>query len=286
MDNLEKIFNKTVDKFIQNGILLNEARCEVYLLIEEVFGQTKKDLFINPSKSFSEDEIEKFNRLVSMRINEKIPVQYLINKAYFMSQAFYVDENVLIPRPETELLVEEVLKLPGEKTKIIDIGTGSGCIAIMLAKKLPEADVFASDISENALKIAKINVEKLGVNNRIKFINSNIFEKIDPSEKFDIIVSNPPYISIQEKENLQIEVSGHEPEVALFVEDKTGVSFYEKLAAQSFERLNTGGIIAVEIGIYQSESVQKIFEKNGFANIKVIKDLLGIDRVIIGQVNL
>ncbi len=284
MNILKELFNKTVDKFTENSITSSEARYEVYLLIEEVFGLTKKDLVINPYQEVPEDGVKRFNSFVKRRIEDKVPVQYLVNKAYFMGQIFYVNENVLIPRPETEILVEETLKLADDRAKIIDIGSGSGCIAIMLAEKLLQAEVFASDISEKALEVAKFNAEKLGVADRIKFLKSDIFEKIDPSENFDIIISNPPYIPVKEKEHLQIEVVRHEPEMALFTEDDTGVSFYGKLVNQAASRLNTGGFLAVETGIFQAEAVKEIFKNHGFKDIQIIKDLSGIDRVVIGKI--
>ncbi len=283
MKTIQEIFQNTVKKFVEENIDPAEAKIEVSILVENVFNLTNRDLILNPSLEASDDKLKKFIFLVKKRLDERIPVQYLINKTWFMGEEFYVDENVLIPRPETEILVEEVLKLIGEKAQIIDIGTGSGCIAVMLAKKLPSAKITASDISEKALNVAKFNAEKLGVKNKIEFIRSDIFENIDKNEKFDIIVSNPPYISKKEKEALQIEVSGHEPHIALFVEDEAGVSFYEKLVKQAEQRLNLGGFLAVETGFSQAVLVKEIFTRNGFENIQVIKDLSDIERVVLGS---
>ena len=291
MKNIKEIFKNTVKCLTEKNIHPNEAQLEVSLLIENVFNYTKKDLILNPDLKAPENKLKKFNSLVKKRIEKKIPVQYLINKAYFMGEELYVDENTLIPRPETEILVEEVLKKIADRKntclKIIDIGTGSGCIAIMLAKFLnkPEINnikITASDISKKTLEIAEFNAKKLGIQHKIKFIYSNIFENIDKNEKFDVIVSNPPYISIKEKENLQIEVKKHEPFNALFTEDESGTSFYEKLAEQAVLRLNSNGFLAVEIGFSQAEPVKQIFEKNGFKHIKFINDLNNIKRVVIG----
>lgn len=283
MANFDQFYNKTVEKFLKNGIELNEAKLELSLLIKEVFGLRKKDLLINSSIDLPEDKLDKLDSLVKKRLEAKIPVQYLISKANFMGEEFYVNQKVLIPRPETELLVEEVCKLVKEGSKIIDIGTGSGCIAIILAKKLSNVEIFALDISSNALEVAKFNAEKLEVKNRINFIHSDMFESVDLLEKFDVIVSNPPYISIKEKEFLQVEVARHEPSSALFVEDDAGVSFYEKLAQQAIERLNFSGYLAVEIGFSQEQAVSEIFTKNGFKSIQIKKDLSGINRVVIGK---
>lgn len=278
----------SVQKLQDSGIPFNEAELEVAILMKHVFAIDRKDLLLNPDKEIEEREAEKFNLLIKRRINEGVPVQYLTNTAYFMGGEFYVDENVLIPRPETEILVEEVIKRCDECAKIIDIGTGSGCIAIMLAKKLPKAQVTAVDISPKALEVAKINARKLGVADRIQFVHSDIFATLENTPlfqgaKFDIVVSNPPYIPAKEKQNLQREVALHEPELALFVEDEEGVSFYRELAAQAGKHLNPGGLIAVEVGFSQAELVVKVFVESGFADICTINDLSGIGRVVVGR---
>ena len=361
--NLKEVSKNTIIKLQNSSIEVKEAFIETEMLLNFVFGITKKDIILHPERELSENKLETFNSLIDRRIKEKIPVQYLTNKAYFMGEEFYVDENVLIPRPETEILVEEVIHLcinltrviarnevtkqsknkelwiassrPADAPrndniiKIVDIGTGSGCIACMIAKHVESARIFASDISEKALKVAEFNAEKLGIKNNIEklskynfkkewvkgrspfsistpslegggrgwvkrnaliknphkitFINSDIFESIDTKEKFDVIVSNPPYISILEKQNLQPEVVLHEPHRALFTEDEKGISFYEKLAFQAKNRLNKNGYLAVEIGIYQAADVVKIFENAGFKEIKVIKDFNNIERIVIGK---
>lgn len=285
MKNLHKLHKNTVSKLVESGVSERETFIETEILLNHVFGITKKDLFLNPEMVLPEDKLEIFNSLVEKRIKEKIPVQYLTNKAYFMGEEFYVDENVLIPRPETELLVEEVLRLllSARNDRAIDIGTGSGCIACMLAKNLPDTEIFACDISKKALEVAEFNAKKLGVESKINFIHSDIFKNIDKNIKFNIIVSNPPYISIEEKSSLQPEVAFHEPHQALFTEDKKGISFYEKLALPAKDRLEENGILAVEIGINQYADVVEIFEKAGFKEIRVIKDYNKIERVIVAK---
>lgn len=306
---VKDIKNYVLRELARHEIPPEEARVETDILVEHVFGLKTKDLILNPEIEISEKKLKEFNSLLKKRIDEKIPLQYLTNKAYFMGEEFYVDERVLIPRPETEILVEEVLRLfrshpealaEGSNSKeeqkdssvarlpqndrnfkIIDIGTGSGCIAIMLAKKLPEAKIFASDISEQALEVAKYNAEKLRVTDKIQFINSDIFDSLDKNEKFDVIVSNPPYIPLSQKESLQEEVQKHEPSFALFVEDEQGVSFYERLIEQSASRLDPLGFVALEIGIHQAENIKTISERNGFNVIKIVKDLSGIERVVV-----
>ncbi len=283
MNFLKDLKTFAIKELEKNNIFLNEARIEVELLMEHVFGLKPKDLLLNPEIKIPQKKEQKFTDLIKKRIEKNMPVQYLTNKAYFMNEVFYVDENVLIPRPETEILVEEVLKRADKNLKIIDIGTGSGCIAIMLAKNLPNADFTASDISRNALKIAKYNAEKSGTAEKIRFIQSNIFKNFRQDEKFDIIVSNPPYIAIKEKQTLQPEVHKHEPGLALFTDDEDGLSFYKELTGQSFSMLNTGGILAVEVGFSQSEAVSNILKSNNYADIEIIKDLSGVKRVVIGK---
>ena len=305
---VSELKKNTVSEFVKSGISSTEAVLETEILLNFVFGITKKDLILNPDKILPAEKIKIFTKLAERRITEKIPVQYLTNKAFFMGEEFYVDENVLIPRPETEILVEEVLRhceaakllcnypiYPGfddkchceEQSdaaislKIIDVGTGSGCIACMIAKNTKSSNISAIDISQEALKVAELNAEKLGVKDKITFILSDIFENIDINEKFDVIVSNPPYISIQEKKSLQPEVVLHEPHRALFTEDEHGLDFYKKLIPQAKERLNKNGYLAVEIGIFQSKDVAKLFEQAGFQEIKIIKDYNKIDRFII-----
>jgi len=294
---ISDIRHQAVLDLTNSGIAQNEASIEANILVECVFGLSKKDLLINPEQEMPENLVNKFRHLVQKRINEKIPVQYLVNKAFFMGYEFYVDENVLIPRPETEILVEEVLKLinAGKKKNlsIIDVGTGSGCIACMLAKTLynkchPEFisgsdnyKIIASDISKKALAVAKFNAEILGLLDKIEFKYSDILSNID--ETFDFIVSNPPYIPLKDRENLQIEVSKYEPHLALFTDDEKGISFYKELIRQSGKKLKPDGYLAVEIGIYQSQYISELLQQAGFVDIEIIKDFNNIDRIIIAR---
>jgi release factor glutamine methyltransferase len=286
MENTLKINQVKTDvlkRFLKENISKNESMIEIDILIEHVFGFSKKDLIINPDISISEKNYREFNLLVDYRIKNKIPVQYLTNKAYFMGREFYVDNNVLIPRPETEILVEEVLKTASKMSdaKIIDVGTGSGCIAVITALNLPKSRILGSDISQSALDVAKINAEKHNINN-ITFIQSDVLE--NTNETFDIIVSNPPYIPISQRKSLQEEVVKHEPHTALFVEDNIGVEFYEKIGIQAFKKLNQNGFLMVEIGFSQSEFVTNIFKENKFREISVKKDLSGIERIVTGKI--
>lgn len=250
-----------------------QAEAEISLFLDSV-GFSKKNFFLGQELPLK--DLEKINFLIEKRIKEKIPVQQLIGYSYFMGEKFIVNEHVLIPRPETELLVQEIIALPAKK--ILDIGTGSGCIAIMSQKNTGMV-VSACDISEKALATAKINAKNLGAD--VDFIHSDLFSNI--SGKFDVIVSNPPYIPISELPNLQTEVALKEPHLALFAPDEKGIEFYKKIIEQSHQFLNIDAYLAFEIGIGQHQDIKEILDINDFCNIKIIKDLAGIERIIIAQ---
>ena len=209
-----------------------------------------------------------------------IPVQYITNHQEFYGLDFYVDENVLIPQPDTEVLVEEVINIAScftKKTKILDMCTGSGAIAIAISKNI-ESEVWATDISKNALEIAKKNALKNNVD--IKFLQSDMFEKIE--EKFDIIVSNPPYIETSTIEKLSKDVK-NEPLIALDG-GEDGLDFYRIFAKDAKKNLNENGILAVEIGYNQGKVVSDLFENCGLIDVYVKKDLSGNDRIVVGKV--
>jgi len=250
-----------------------QADAEISLLLDSV-GFSKKDFFIG--NKLPSQALEKINFLIEKRIKEKTPVQQLIGYSYFMGEKFIVNEHVLIPRPETELLVQEIVSLSAEK--ILDIGTGSGCIAIM-SQKLTGIVVSACDISEKALEVSQINAKNLCV--EVDFIHSDLFSNI--SGKFDVIVSNPPYIPMSELPNLEAEVALKEPHLALFASDEKGIEFYQKIIEQSHKYLNVGGYLVFEMGIGQYKDIKEILEANNFYNIKVTKDLSGIERIVTAQ---
>jgi release factor glutamine methyltransferase len=272
----------------KQGFDREEARNEIDFFVETVSGKKKKDFLMNPLLEISTKEKEIIDDFVKKRIKENIPAQYLVGKAYFMNEEFFVDNSVLIPRPETEILVKEAEKLiiqrliAKKSLEILDIGTGSGCIPIMLAKILPEnVKITACDISEKAIETAKKNAQTHKVGHKINFFLSDIFSGIN--EKFDLIVSNPPYIPLSMKKNLQKEVVMHEPQNALFAEDAEGIEFYKKIIEQSQKHLNKEGIIIFELGINQSKLVEELFLQNGFEDIQITKDFDNIERVISGS---
>jgi release factor glutamine methyltransferase len=258
-------------------------RLESELLLSHSLRIDRVKLAIKRDEVLKEEELERFLKYIEKR-KSRIPYQYIVKKQHFMGFEFYVDERVLIPRPETEILVEEALKRMKSGDLILDIGTGSGAIAISIAKLFPDCKVYAVDVSEEALEVAKYNAEKLGVAEKIIFIKSDIFSNIPQDVKFDLIVSNPPYIKKAELENLQEEVK-KEPILALDG-GEDGLFFYKRIIPDCKFYLKKGGRGLFEIGYGQREEVEKIFLENGFDEIEVIKDLAHIDRVIIGRYNL
>ena len=263
--------NEFLNLLINSGIEKSEAIAELELILELVLKKTKEELLF--VENFDDDTILPY---IKKRIETKKPIQYVLCQAFFMGEIFYVDENVLIPRPETELLVLSGLEEAFLKAKVLDIGTGSGIIACMLKKRNPTLDVTGVDISDSALEIARKNAKKLNLEN-ISFIKSDIFSSLN--EKFDLIISNPPYIPVKMKKTIQREVL-FEPDIALYTNDEKGLYFYEKIVESAPYYLNKNGSILFEIMYNQADFIKKILIKNGFFDIKVIKDLSGHERVI------
>ncbi|MFV8323187.1 peptide chain release factor N(5)-glutamine methyltransferase [Flavobacterium sp. LB3P21] len=264
-----------------------EAESFFYLILEEKHQLKRIDLALHPDLVFSEEEIVVWNSILE-QLKLEIPVQYLLGKTSFYGLDFEVNENVLIPRPETEELVEWILEsqksnpeTSGESLKdlkILDIGTGSGCIAISLAKNLPNATVFAIDVSEKALATAKTNAENNSVN--VTFINQNILETQDLEQQFDIIVSNPPYVRNLEKEEIKKNVLDNEPHLALFVADDDALIFYKKIAELAQKNLSENGQLYFEINQYLGKEMVDFLEKMNFKNIELRKDIYGNDRML------
>jgi release factor glutamine methyltransferase len=263
-----------------------EAESFFYLILEEKHQLKRIDLALHPDLVFSEAEIVVWNSILE-QLKLEIPVQYLLGKTSFYGLDFEVNENVLIPRPETEELVEWILsnnriiqKSNPETSglKILDIGTGSGCIAISLAKNIPNAAVFAIDVSEKALATAKKNAERNAV--EVTFINQNILETEDLRQQFDIIVSNPPYVRNLEKEEIKKNVLDNEPHLALFVEDNDALIFYKKIAELAQKNLSENGQLYFEINQYLGKETVDLLEKMNFKNIELRKDIYGNDRMI------
>ncbi len=259
-----------------------EAESFFYLLLENKHQLRRIDLALDVDSVFSENEILNWNAILE-KLKIQIPIQYIIGTTHFYGLEFFVDENVLIPRSETEELVDWIVKLNSKLSKkknlkILDIGTGSGCIAVSLAKNIPNSEVFAIDVSENALAIAKNNAILNKV--PVTFLHKNILETKDLSQKFDIIVSNPPYVRNLEKAEIKPNVLDNEPHLALFVPDNDPLIFYKKIAELAAANLNPNGQLFFEINQYLGKETQELLESIGLKNIELRKDIYGNDRMI------
>lgn len=265
------------------GIEEKEANVEVKLLLEHFAQYGVADIIMG--KKLTEDKLKIVEEKAKYRASTRKPIQYIIGEADFMGEKFIVNPSVLIPRDETEILVKKAIELIDKNNlkNILDMCTGSGCIACMLAKNT-SATVIGSDISVEAIETAFQNMERMQLFNRALFRKSDLFSMIREDEKFDMIVSNPPYIPILEKKNIQKEVT-FEPDLALYTKDEKGLEFYEKIIAQAPEYLNSGGYLLFELGIDESKDVAQLMQNAGFKSIQVVKDLANIDRVIVGQKN-
>ncbi|HHW57432.1 MAG TPA: peptide chain release factor N(5)-glutamine methyltransferase [Clostridia bacterium] len=264
------------------GICEN-PKLEAELLLAYCLGVDRTKLIIQRDEEVEDEVLKKFLEVLSKR-KSYIPYQYIVKKQYFMGLEFFVDENVLIPRPETEILVEEVLKRLKKGDTLIDIGTGSGAIAVSIAKYFSDCFIYAVDISRKALEVAKYNAKKYSVLDKIAFIESNIFSNVPKGIKFDFIVSNPPYVKKGELETLQEEVK-KEPTIALNG-GEDGLLFYKEIIEESNFYMNTKGALCFEIGYDQKDEITDLLRKAGLGNVEVIKDLSGIDRVIIAKYKL
>lgn len=259
-----------------------EAESFFYLLLENKRQLRRIDLALDVDSVFSESEILNWNAILE-KLKIQIPIQYIIGTTHFYGLEFIVDENVLIPRPETEELVDWIVKLNSKLSKkknlkILDIGTGSGCIAVSLAKNIPNSEVFAIDVSEKVLAIAKKNAILNKV--PVTFLHKNILETKDLNQKFDIIVSNPPYVRNLEKAEIKPNVLDNEPHLALFVPDNDPLIFYKKIAELAAANLNPNGQLFFEINQYLGKETQELLEYIGLKNIELRKDIYGNDRMI------
>ena len=264
-----------------------EAESFFYLILEDKHKLRQIDLALNHELTFSESDFAVWDLLLA-QLKKEVPIQYLLGKTNFYGLDFEVNENVLIPRPETEELVEWIVnensKFDKAKTiKILDIGTGSGCIAISLAKNIPNAQVYAMDVSKKAIETAKRNA----VNNKtdITFILQDVLNAEELKCNFDIIVSNPPYVRNLEKEEIKKNVLDYEPHLALFVEDNDALVFYRKIAALAQNNLLENGQLYFEINQYLGCEMKDLLEKMNFENIELRKDIYDNDRMIFGKVS-
>ena len=253
-----------------------------FILTEYLHNLKRVDLALNPNFELSDAEVEKWNIILADLQQEK-PIQYITGEAWFYGLKFEVNENTLIPRPETEELVEWIIesqksKVQSQKLEILDIGTGTGCIPISLKANLPQANVSAIDVSEQALEVAKRNATSNKV--EINFIQTNILEVLDLNQNFDIIVSNPPYVRNLEKQEIKKNVLDYEPHLALFVEDTDALLFYRKITQLALKNLSPNGLLFFEINQYLGKETVELLENLGFKNIELKKDMYGNDRMI------
>lgn len=277
----------TIKEMLSKGMIMlkgsniDSPKLKARLLLQYILKKPRQYLIIYDNQEV--EKKEQWEYFVNIeKIANGVPLQHITHHQEFMKMDFYVDENVLIPRPDTEILVEETIKIAQKmnKPKILDLCTGSGAIAISIAKNVPDAEVFAIDISKKALEVAKKNAKELDA--KIKFIKSNLFDKLDKM-KFDIIVSNPPYIKKEDINNLSQEVK-KEPELALDG-GADGLDFYIKITQQAIDYLKLGSYLCFEIGYDQKDDVIDIINKHdNYSNTYCKKDLCGNDRVIITQV--
>ena len=296
MEKSEKQLKLLLDKSIlyleKNSI--DESKLIAEIIFSHVLNVDRMMLFTKYRDEIEDEKIEKIRYFIQKIGREKFPVQYLLNEQEFYGRKFYVDKGVLIPRQDTEVLVEKMIEILKnnilknknlEKNlkihpKILDIGVGSGIIGITAALEIKDSYVLGVDISEKALETAEKNKELLKVSN-IKFLKSNLFEKVE-FKQFDMIVSNPPYISLNEAGIMSDDTLLHEPSEALFAEND-GLYFYYEICQKALDYLADLGYLLFEIGYKQGKNVAEIMISSGFKNVEVIKDLAGLDRVVVGQ---
>jgi len=258
---------------------IDEAELDARYILEYITGLNSAQYFIHSEDIIEKNKAEEFFRLIERR-SKRIPLSYVIGTRDFFGLTFKVDENVLIPEQETELLVEEVIK-HSEGKSVLDMCTGSGCIAISIALFGKPSKVAASDISEKALEVARENAKSLKAG-EISFIQGDMFENV--TDKFDIIVSNPPYIETGEIDELMPEVRDYIPRLALDG-DIDGLKFYRIISKEAVKKLNKNGRIFYEIGYNQSRAVASILLENGFTDVKIMKDYSGLDRIVMAKLD-
>ena len=295
----------TLENCLQQGISIlqsnniSDSDFDAFALLEYVTGVSKSDYFFKKSDEISDSCYDRYIELIERR-STRVPLQHITNRQNFFGYDFYVDSNVLIPRQDTEVLIEKILEVIeanfnveiSSDINILDMCTGSGCIAITLYMELIKIgfniDATAVDLSKDALAVTEKNVENLvgikALNNTFHIIESDMFSNISASKKYDIIVSNPPYIPTKDIEMLEPEVRDYDPIMALDG-DTDGLRFYRRIIEESSNYLNNNGFIAFEIGYDQGDDVKSLLEEKGYKDIHIYKDLGGLDRVIIGRNN-
>lgn len=282
LQEIKTIFHKELDTLYPS----TEVDSFFYMMIEHYLGLERFILALEPQKVISKEEEEPLFKGLSKLVLHQ-PIQYILGTAHFYDLEFIVNSNVLIPRPETEELVDWIVteaKDKKEELHILDIGTGSACIAISLAKNIPNAKVYAIDVSKEALQVAKDNAVKNKV--KIEFIQADILQLNNLQQKFDVIVSNPPYVRALEKKMMHLNVTGKEPDFALFVSDENPLVFYKKITHLAKENLKLNGILYFEINQYLGEETKQLLVDAEFVEIELRKDMFGNDRMLKGVLGL
>jgi release factor glutamine methyltransferase len=261
---------------------IESAPREAEWLLAAILKTDRANLYLMRERHLQKSEQTQLDALLQRRLRRE-PLQYILGSCEFYGFELVVTSAVLIPRPETELLVEKVVELAAtfDSPRIIDLGTGSGCIAVALAKLIANAHVIATDVSTAALEIAQANAKKLGVAERIEFRLADM-AKLNSDEKFDLVVSNPPYVLETERPSLQPEVRDWEPAEALYVKDD-GLKFYRCIINYCKDHLRSGGWVACEMASQRSTAIEKLFRVAGFHEVQIINDLAGFERHVIGQ---
>ena len=271
-----------VKNFLKNELKTHFSPEEISsltrLILEKEFSIPLADILTCKFNHLSDAAVKKLSEIIDKLKNAE-PIQYILGETDFFGLPFYLDSSVLIPRPETEELVQWVITSTNNASaKILDIGTGSGCIAVTLAKKLPHAEVHAWDISPDALEVARKNAERNGVH--LFFLEKDFLQESVSDKMFDIIVSNPPYVTESEKSDMEDNVLRFEPHLALFVTDENALVFYEKIADFARIYLNKGGVLFFEINREKGCQVEALLQQRGFKNIERVKDISGNERMI------
>ena len=277
---LSELYGLFVDTLNKSGFA--EPESDSRLIFEYIAGIDRVKLTLEGDRELEPGVEEKLKAALDMRLTH-MPVQYITGYQNFMGLEFMVSKDVLIPRMDTETLVEEVLRLGLSNVRVLDICTGSGCILLSILKYVYGSSGVGVDISDGALGVAKANSEALGID--ATFIKSDMFENIPKGERFDIVVSNPPYIRSDVIGTLMSEVRDYEPLLALDGSED-GLKFYRIIADRAPEYLNNGGMLFLEIGYDQGAEVSALLSAAGFMDVEVIKDLSGLDRVVSGRIGL
>jgi release factor glutamine methyltransferase len=277
--------SKLLFQDLAHRIAIDEDRSEreniALLIMEDVFGSSKTDLLKEKLLDVDAKQIALLDGYID-RLNAGEPIQHILGYAFFFGKKIKVNRQVLIPRPETEELIKICLEFVRDKPKrkVLDIGTGSGCIPITIKIETPNADVWATDVSKQALAVAQENADNHHA--AVKFIEHDILMNDLPEGGFDLIISNPPYITESEKTSMQPQVLNHEPHLALFVADDDPLKFYKRITQQAFQHLNKHGMLAVEINHQFGKETVVVFQEANFQRVALIKDISGKDRFVTG----